>query len=154
MRRVLGVVVAFVFLAPLTARAQEWSAEQQEVWKFVEESWVADTSEDVTWVERMVHPDFMGWGTSYPMPRDRETYSRWNRYSDEAANTLIYSVYPVAIVVEGNTAVALYYGSIVEEDVKGDRETSHFREVDVLVRENGEWKFLSWMGADEPNPGG
>jgi hypothetical protein len=154
MTRILGVVGVLVFMVPLAARGQSWTPEQQEVWDFVVESWEADTSEDIEWVDRMVHPNFRGWDAGLPMPRDRDTQRRWSRYGDESGTTLIYSVFPVSIVVQGNTAVALYYGSIANEDLKGERETTHFKEVDVLIRENGEWKFLSWMGADEPNPGG
>jgi len=154
MRAVWGVVLAVVFLLPLSARGQEWDPEQQEVWSFIVESWEADTAEDIGWIDQMVHPNFRGWDTSYPMPRDRDTARKWSRYGDESSNTLLYSVFPVSIVVQGNTAVVLYYGSIVTEDLKGDRETAQFREVDVLVREGGEWKFLAWMGADELNPGG
>ena len=154
MIRVLSVVVGSVLLVPVTVQAQGWSQEQQEVWEFIIQSWEADTREDITWVDRMVHPEFRGWDASLPMPRDRDTQRRWSRYGDESSNTLIYSVFPLSIVVQGSTAVALYYGSIVNEDLKGDRETTHFKEVDVLIREDGAWKFLSWMGADLPNAGG
>ena len=154
MIRVLSVVVGSVLLLPVTVQAQRWSQEQQEVWEFIIQSWEADTGEDITWVDRMVHQEFRGWDASLPMPRDRDTQRRWSRYGDESSNTLIYSVFPLSIVVQGNTAVALYYGSIVNEDLEGDRETTHFKEVDVLIREDGEWKFLSWMGADLPNAGG
>lgn len=154
MRRILSLFFVLFLILPFGVQAQTWTPEQQEVWDFVVQSWEADTSEDITWVDRMVHPNFRGWDASLPMPRDRDTQRKWSRYGDESGNTLIYSVFPASIVVQGNTAVALYYGSIANEDHKGERETTHFKEVDVLIRENGEWKFLAWMGADEPNQGG
>jgi len=154
MSRIVSVLVVSLFLIPGAVQGQTWTPEQQEVWEFVVETWEADTSEDITWVDRMVHPNFRGWDAGLPMPRDRDTQRQWSRYGDESGTTLIYSVFPASIVVQENTAVALYYGSIVNEDLEGKRETTHFKEVDVLIREDGEWKFLSWMGADQPNPGG
>ncbi len=154
MKRILAVVFPLVVLLPMTTQGQEWTAEQMEVWQVVEESWVADNSEDPGWIDRMVHPKLQGWDTSLPMPRDFETFKQWSRYNDANGDVLEFSAHPVAIVVHGNTAVAFYYGSIATEDLKGDRETTHFREVDVLVRDNGVWKFLAWMGADEPSQGG
>jgi hypothetical protein len=88
------------------------------------------------------------------MPRDLETARRWNRYNDSTYDVLEFSIDPVAIIIEGNTAVAFCFGSIATEDLKGERETANFREADVLVRVDGQWKFLAWMGADEPNQGG
>ena len=149
MRGLLIVFLAFLSTIPFRARAQTWSSAQQEVWQFVEESWVADTSEDPNWIDRMVHPNFRGWDVEYPMPRNLETFKKWSRYSDENSQVLVYSVYPVAIVVEGNTAMAFYYGSIAVEDQTGEQKTTHFREVDVLIREGGHWKFLGWFGADQ-----
>ena len=154
MSRIVSVLVVSLFLIPGAVQGQTWTPEQHEVWEFVVETWEADTSEDITWVDRMVHPNFRGWDAGLPMPRDRDTQRQWSRYGDESGTTLIYSVFPASIVVQENTAVALYYGSIVNEDLEGKRETTHFKEVDVLIREDGEWKFLSWMGADQPNPGG
>jgi hypothetical protein len=106
MRRILSVVFVGVFLLPLTVQGQTWNAEQQEVWKMIEDSWVADTQDDPTWYDRFVHPNFQGWSMTWPVPMGFELNRRWNRYNQEASETLLYSLHPVAIVVQGNTAVA------------------------------------------------
>ena len=88
------------------------------------------------------------------MPRNFEEAKAWNRYGMENGRTLHYSLHPVAIVVEGNTAVAYYFVSHAGEDREGKRETTHSREVDTFVREDGRWMILAWMGSEEQNEGG
>lgn len=155
MRRIWGVVSALVFLLPVTAQAQTWSPEQEEVWKVVEASWVAsDTDRDPGWYDEFVHPEFRGWSMARPNPLDRETSRRWNRYGMDTSKTVIFSLHPMSIVVQGNTAIAFYYVSSASEDLKGEHETTHSREVDTFVRENGKWMILGWMTGDESSGGG
>ena len=153
MKRILGVVFALVLLVPITAQGQEWSAEQLEVWQRVEASWVAESEGGTSCYDEFVHPEFKGWSMIRPYPLDRETSRKWSRYGLETSNTLIFSLHPMAIVIQGNTAVAFYFVSTGDEDEKGERETTHSREVDTFVRENGEWMILSWMTGDEPSGG-
>jgi len=153
MRPFLAVILPCLFLLPLTAEGQEWSAEQLEVWQTVEASWVAETEVGISWYDEFVHPDFKGWSMTRPYPMDLDTARRWSRYGRETSKTLIFSLHPMAIVIQGNTAVAFYYVSAGDEDEKGERETTHSREVDTFVRENGKWMILSWMTGDEPSGG-
>ena len=61
------------------------------------------------------------------MPRDRSSYARWSRYRVENSTTLAHELSPVAIVVQGNTAVAHYYYYEATEDRKGDRKSERGR---------------------------
>ncbi len=153
MRRLVFVVLALAFFLPLTAQAQQWTEAQQGVWQVIEESWVADQADDPSWFDRFVHPNFKGWSATLPVPRDFETSKRWNQYERGNSESLIYSLHPVAIVVQGNTAVAYYFISGASENLKGERKTSHSRTIDTLIRENGEWKYLAWFGSDEASAG-
>ena len=149
MKRVLFLLLTLALLLPLATQAQTWSPEQQEVWKVVADSWVAETERDATWYEQFVHPSFHGWTMDTPHPRDYETAKGWNRFSWETSENLMYSLHPLAMVVEGNTAIVYYYYSTASEDEKGERETTHHRQVETLIQESGTWKFLGWLGGDE-----
>ncbi|MCK7517386.1 MAG: hypothetical protein MZV64_06515 [Ignavibacteriales bacterium] len=48
------LVLPFLFLANL--QAQQWSAEQKEVWKTIDAQWQAD-KDGKNWVEEFLHPD-------------------------------------------------------------------------------------------------
>ena len=149
------VVFALVVLALSgqvnEARAQTLSDAQSEVWAVVVESWEAIRDKDIEWIDRYVHPDAIVWGTGYPMPRNRESTRRWNRYEFENSTTLAHDFSPGGIVVHGDTAVAHYYYSLGSEDRDGKRRTVHGRCTDILIREGGSWQFLAWNCGDTPN---
>ena len=54
------------------------------------------------------------------------------------------------VFVVGSTAVAHYYYSTAAEDREGERETTHGRYTDVLVKQDGRWMFIAWRGGDDP----
>lgn len=134
--------------------AQQWSAEQQEVWTVIQAQWAATMEKDATWPDRFLHDDFLGWGNDTPAPRGKSSQGMWSRYEMENATTLVQELYPIGIVVEGNTAVAHYFYSTASENRKGDRETTHGRYTDVLVKEGDSWRFIAWQGGDDPDKDG
>jgi hypothetical protein len=68
----------------------------------------------------------------------------------ENSTALLQELYPVGIIVHGNTAVAHYFYSQASENRKGERETVHGHYTDILVKENGTLQFLAWSGGDNP----
>ncbi|NIN67917.1 MAG: hypothetical protein GTO63_25075, partial [Anaerolineae bacterium] len=116
------------------ALAQTWSNDQLEVWAVIQAQWQAAMEEDATWPERFLHESFLGWANENPAPRDKASTDRWNRYDMENSKTLMQELYPIGIVVHGNTAVAHYLYSTASENRRGERETTHGRYTDVLVR--------------------
>jgi hypothetical protein len=147
--RMLAAVVVLA-IAPLVqpgrAEAQTWSPQQQEVWQAVQAQWAASMAKDAGWMERFLHTDFRGWSASEPVPRDKESASRWARYEMDGGTTLVQDLAPVAIVIHGNAAVVHYYFSQAQADREGKHRTVHGRYTDTLVKEDGRWLFLAWSG--------
>lgn len=83
------------------------------------------------------------------MPLDKASTAKWTRFGIESGTTLIQELRPLAIVVEGNTAVAPYVYSEVTEDAEGERESANGRYTDVLVRTDDGWRFLAWHGGSD-----
>lgn len=135
-------------LAADTALAQlpSWDAEQTAVWNFVAQSWVDDAAENDRWPAAYVHPKVVDWGDRQAAPRGLDQIVRWSRFDDESSDVLYYEITPAAIVVEDNTAVVHYHLMIVTEDHKGERETSVNGLVEVLIRQNGSWKYITLSG--------
>ncbi len=152
MRHLLSIIVILsatdAAIAP--AFGQTWSDEQIEVWNVIEAQWKASMEKDATWTEKYLHEKFLGWSDERPMPRDKCSIHKWGRYGMENSTTLLQELYPVGIVVHGNTAVTHYFYSQASENRKGERKTVHGRYTDILVKENGAWRFLAWSGGDNP----
>ncbi len=152
MRHLLSIIVLLSATGSVVAPVfgQTWSDKQLEVWNVIEVQWKASMEKDTTWPDRVLHEKFLGWHNERPMPQDKSSINSWTRYTIENTTTLLQELYPVGIIVQGNTAVAHYFYSEASENRKGERETSHGRYTDVLVKENGTWQFLAWSGGDNP----
>jgi hypothetical protein len=125
------------------AQFPSWDTEQSAVWELVEQSWVDEVAESDRWPREYVHQKVVAWGDSQPAPRGIDKLVEWFRFDFAATNVLFYEITPAAIVVEDDTAVVHYHLMTVTEDHKGDRETSRVSLIEVLIRQNGDWKFLS-----------
>ncbi|UCC85247.1 MAG: nuclear transport factor 2 family protein [Gemmatimonadota bacterium] len=150
--RAITVALAGVTASMATpGLAQNWSGDQLEVWAVIQAQWQAAMEKDATWPERFLHESFLGWGNENPAPRDKASTDKWTRYGMENSTTLMQELSPIGIVVHDNTAVAHYFYSTASENRKGERETTHGRYTDVLVRDRGTWRFLAWHGGDDPD---
>jgi hypothetical protein len=144
-----ALLVVLIASVPRPAEAQTWSDSQQEVWTIILESWDAITARDATWSDRYVHPSAAVWSMDYPMPRTRDDVKRWDSFNFPSETILNDEYNLAALVVEGSTAVAHYYYSTGVQDAEGDRETTHGRCTDILIRSEGTWKFIAWNCTDE-----
>jgi hypothetical protein len=101
-------------------------------------------------MDRFLHDEFLGWNMNTPAPLSKASTKAWNRYNSENSTTLMQELFPIGIVVHENTAVAHYLYSIATEDREGERETTHGRYTDILVRDGATWRFIAWQGGDDP----
>ena len=132
------------------ASAQNWNAEQQEVWNLELQQWKMAAAEDLSWIDSMVHPNLSYWESGQPMPQNLASLSRWNRYAAANGATLEQELMPISIVITGNVAVVNYYYQVAREDNDKKREMVTGRYMDVLMKDNGRWKFIAWAGGDDP----
>lgn len=132
------------------AAAQTWSPDQQEIWRFEEQQWKMAKDKDLSWIDKMVHPNLSYWDVDRPAPQNKASLLRWNRFSNTNATVLEQELFPISVTITGNIAVVQYSYSIARENHKKDRETATGRYTDVLVKEGGRWLFLAWAGGDDP----
>jgi Domain of unknown function (DUF4440) len=143
--------LAFVLAAFAgVASAQTWSPEQQEVWHLEEQQWKMSAAKDLSWVDKMVHPNISYWDTDQSSPQNKESLLRWNRYSNTNSTTLEQEIFPITLTITGNIAVAQYRYTVARENYKKERETVSGRYTDVFVKEGGRWLFITWAGGDDP----
>ena len=70
----------------------------------------------------------------------------WERFSSEQTKGLSHELYPLSIVVHGDMAVVHYLYSTAYQTRDKKTVVSNGRYTDVLVRDDGNWKFISWHG--------
>jgi ketosteroid isomerase-like protein len=128
--------------------AQDDAEDQADVWSVVEQQWDAVENNDRKWTERFLADDFSGWPNNSPAPRNRASTKMWDRFNDTQGEVVAHELYPLAIVVHGDVAVAHYLYTSAFKRRDGDVEVNNGRYSDVLVRTPDGWKFLSWHGGD------
>ena len=108
--RALFPALAFLSLLAVAApaSAQTWSAEQQEIWKFEEQQWQMSKDKDLTWIDKMVHPNLSYWDSDQQSPQNKASLARWNRYNNTNATVLEQELFPISITITGNIAVVHY----------------------------------------------
>tara|TARA_B100000029_G_C17390909_1_gene893360 strand:+ start:318 stop:713 length:396 start_codon:yes stop_codon:yes gene_type:complete len=129
--------------------AHEWTAEQEEVLAF--QIHCQSTQDADEWME-CFHDDFKGLGMNLgPMPtnkNDRRNLDSANRAT--FARELIL-LKPLSIYVNGNFAIVNYVVQQQQTNKKTGEETIQVsRWMDVLLKDNGKWSWISDHGVNGP----
>jgi len=95
MRYLLTVIVLMsaIGVAVSPVYGQTWSKKQLEVWKVIEAQWKASMEKDTNWTNTYLHEKFLGWNNARPMPQDKSSVHKWNRYRMENSTGLIQELY-------------------------------------------------------------
>ena len=88
----------------------------------------------------------MGWPSQSPAPRSKASTRMWARFNANQAKGLTHELYPLSIVVHGDVAIVHYLYTSAMQNRDKSVEMENGRYTDVLVRDGGAWKFLSWHG--------
>ena len=125
------------------------TSDEADVWATVENQWDADETGDKKWPDEMLADDFSGWAKESPAPRSKTSIKRWDRFNDQQGNIVAHELYPLAIVVHGDVAIAHYLYTSAYRDKDDKVEMSNGRYTDILVRTDDGWKFIAWHGGDD-----
>jgi len=152
MKRVGILVVAIALFLPVTAQAQNWSAEQQELWEFEKACWEA---EDLETVMACVHDDYVGWGDLQPFstPKNKADLQVLLGRNFETLDIVFLYLKPLEIRIHGNVAVILYVSTLtVKNKATGEEASFADQWTDIAVKQDGKWKLIADhstpMGAD------
>ena len=154
LHKLFAIALSILLLSASTAYAQD-SAEpgsgndQANVWASVEEIWAAEEAGDLERVDRMISADFMGWPYASPAPRSKASTRMWTRFNNEQNKGLAHELYPLSIVIHGDMAIAHYLYSMATQTRDKKVVSSNGRYTDILVRDGGSWKFISWHGGSD-----
>jgi hypothetical protein len=151
MRKTLSLLCLVLAIATPVA-AQTWTPEQQELWKLEDLQWKMNAAKDATWIPKLVHPNMSAWSNDSPAPQTMASLTKWNRHAATQSTTLEYEIYPIAATITGNVAVMQYTYREATENSKKEHRYANGRWTDVLIKENGVWKFITWAGGQDPAP--
>jgi ketosteroid isomerase-like protein len=144
MRRIPSVVFAFVLFLPLTAQAQEWTPEQQELWAWESACW---ETRDLETIMSCFHEDFVGWGIGNPKPTTKAERRPTFAESFETTESVSLDLQPLEIKIHGNTAVLVYLATTVTRNKETGVETRAVEKwTDVAMREGGRWVWIADHG--------
>lgn len=143
-----AITVSALFLFG-SAIAQDSRDDSTNVWIAVEAQWDAEKNGDKDWIDNMLLDRFYGWTKDTPAPRSKASTKKWDRLNDEQQEMVAYELYPLEIIVEGDTAVVHYLFSSATKTKDDEVETSHGRYTDILIRTDDGWRFLGWHGGTD-----
>ena len=143
------VFAAAAILLSGFASAQDTVADQASVWAVVELQWNSVEDGDKKWMDELLADDFTGWPKNAPAPRNKASTKMWNRFNESQGKVVAQELYPLAIVIHDDIAIALYLYTSAYMNKDGDVEMNNGRYTDVLVRADDGWKFLSWHGGSD-----
>lgn len=140
------IAMCALLATPAAAQSPSWNAEQTAVWAVVQQSWADETARNGRWPGTFVHDRFTSFDASFPFPRYRQSFDKWVRFNDGQRQTIQYEIAPSAITVVGDTAVVHYTGVTYGQRGTDKPEREMFGVSETLVRQSGNWRFLSSTG--------
>tara|TARA_B110000263_G_C14964823_1_gene354306 strand:- start:28 stop:480 length:453 start_codon:yes stop_codon:yes gene_type:complete len=146
MLRQLAITLSILLALQTPALGQNSTDDHAAVWASIEEIWDAQERGDDDWVDARLSADFMSWPAASLAPRNKASTRMWARFNADQSKGLAHELYPLSIVVHGDVAVVHYLYSTVIQAKSKTNESTTGGYTDVLVRDNGAWKFISWHG--------
>jgi ketosteroid isomerase-like protein len=150
MTRIIRISVLTAFIAVFCLSnlilAQEWSKEQKEVWKSVQNYWDLAAKSDVEGFLSYFHDSFTGWNYGTNAPQNKADRAKMIEYSMQKNQTVLYTVTPASIWVKGNFAFVNYYYTELEKDSEGKEKWSSGRWTDILTKQGDKWVMIGDHG--------
>jgi len=150
MRKLSGlfsILFLFFFVSNFSS-AQQWTAEQQEVWKGVQTYWEAGMSQDASTMLAYWDDSYYGWSYDNEAPLTKSDVAKSFGYWFKKGKIQYYTITPARIWVNGNFAYVHYYYSEVIEQADGTPKTNKGRWTDILMKKDSKWMLVGDHGGE------
>ena len=147
--KLIRLLSLFLISLPLNIAANEWTAEQEEVLAF--QIHCQSTKNVDEWME-CFHDDFNGLGMNLgPMPTNKNDRRNLDSADRETFASELILLKPLSIYVNVNFAIVNYVVQQQQTNKKTGEETIQVsRWMDVLLKDNGKWSWISDHGVTGP----
>ena len=140
----LVLILPLVFL--FNVQAQQWSAEQKEVWAGVEAYWAVGMSDNPLDFINYFDDSYSGWNYEIETPHTKVDAQKSINYWTTKGKTVLYTITPARIWVNGNFAYVHYYYSQVNEGADGKPMPESGRWTDILMKKGNKWVMVGDHG--------
>ncbi|MAL48688.1 MULTISPECIES: nuclear transport factor 2 family protein [unclassified Methylophaga] len=123
----------------------DFSPEQRDLWKRVVDLWALSKVREEGQIRSTLHPDYVGWDMSAPLPHDRD--AAVHSVSGESPELRGYELHPLSVqVYEGKVGVVHYSYSamVVPKNATPINVTGRWSE--VYLMQGGTWIMISVSG--------
>lgn len=149
--KLLGIGVVFLISMPGDIQAAEWSAEQAEVWAAIETCDRLFREQRIEKAADCIHDDFSGWLYSEPVPRGKDNFEKVGSYFVKTREVVAGELRPIDILVYDNFAIIHYFYIEVSKDKDGEEDYNQGRWTDIMIKENGKWRWIADHGGSRPD---
>ena len=142
----LLVFGALALFLPNTARSQDLTPAQQEIWDIEVACWEAKTSAEYM---PCFHEDFVGWGLGSTVTTTKAQRALAFTYRFETEELVFLQLIPVDIIIHGNMAVVMYVANFTTKNrASGEEQNVTHRWTDIFVNDGDRWAWISDHGVD------
>jgi len=128
------------------------AAEQRELWQRVNELWELSAKKDVARIRDSLHPAYMGWDMSAPLPHDRD--AAVHSVTSASPKLTAYSLVPLSVrVYERSVGVVHYRYQATVEPEGGNPMQVTGSWTEVYVKQENRWLMVAVSGRPNPNGG-
>ena len=142
-----SLTVLFILSGFTGLRAQQWTPEQQDVWKGVQTYWEAGMSGDAKDFLAYFDDSYNGWSYNNQAPGNKSDATKSLSYWLPKGKVAFYTLTPAKIWVNGDYAyVHYYYTQVTEMDGKPTPEKGRW--TDILMKKDGKWVMVGDHGGE------
>ncbi len=149
-----GFLLTLILIAFFTnVYAQQWSSEQKDVWAGVEKYWAIAASGNAQGFMSYFDESYMGWSYQVKAPMNKINTSKWIENDFKNSQTVVYTLTPLTIWVNGDFAyVHYYYNELDKNNVTGKNESNSGNWTDILMKKDGKWILVGDHGGRTSKP--
>lgn len=123
----------------------DFSEEQRALWRRVLELWALSRSRDASGVRSALHPDYVGWDMTAPLPHDRESAVR--SVSGDSPALLSYDLRPLSVQIYGGQVGVVHYAYSAQVASNGTAPIDvSGKWSEVYFRQDGVWRMIAVSG--------
>jgi ketosteroid isomerase-like protein len=127
--------------------AQQWTAEQQDVWAGVQKYWEVSATNNAQAFMAYFDDSYMGWNNRSRVPMSKANTGKWIEQDTKDNTTLLYTITPLTIWVKGDFAYVHYtYGLLEQNKETGKKTPSAGTWTDIVMKKDGKWVLIGDHG--------
>lgn len=107
---------------PLTSnKPKNWSAEQNDVWRCIEDHWEHLIHKRVDDFLEYIHDDMIGYGHESPLAVDKPWLKKWVGFWTKSTEIVICELRPIDIKIHADIAIVQYFIFTIEKSLDGGK---------------------------------